>query len=295
MARDSQPSLDKAGSSRSRQRGKPVQVQAKTPWGFIAGSSVLGLLLIGVVAYAVFHQGAGFVDPVEKADKAVEGVAVSTETLSRNHVQGPVSYPQTPPNGGDHNAQWQNCVGDVYTEPINNENAVHSMEHGAVWVTYKPDLPADQVSALREVVQGEQHALMSPLPEQKAAIDLSAWGRRLSVESASDPRVEDFMKTYSNGPQTPEKGAACGGGVTGTRASNPITAQAPPPVAPAPPPRSRCRPRRPPPSGPPHAREAPSRPGRRLSRVCDGPQTSGRPASRRTVAMSSSGSNGLVR
>ena len=212
---------------RSRQRGKPVQVQARTPWGFIAGSALLGLLLIGVVAYAVLNQGAGFRDPVKVADSAVEGVAVAKGEPARNHVEGPVRYPQKPPNGGDHNGTPQQCA--VYEQPIASERAVHSMEHGAVWVTYEPGLPAAQVQTLRQLVQGDPYLLMSPFPGQASPVDLSAWGRRLSVESATDERVEKFIDAFKNGPQTPEKGAAC----TGSSETGALPAAAPAAPAPA--------------------------------------------------------------
>ena len=211
---------------RSRQRGKPVQVQARTPWGFIAGSAVLGLLLIGVVAYAVLNQGSGFRDPVKVADSAVEDVTVAKEAPARNHVEGPVRYPQNPPNGGDHNSTPQQCA--VYEQPVPSERALHSMEHGAVWVTYQPDLPAAQVKTLREMVQGDPYLLLSPFPGQSSPVNLSAWGRSLTVDTADDERVEQFIDTFKNGPQTPEPGAAC----VGSSATGALPAAAP--AAPAP-------------------------------------------------------------
>ncbi|MCW2778887.1 MAG: hypothetical protein JWN17_2612 [Frankiales bacterium] len=209
--------LPPAGS-RSRQRGKPVQVQAKTPWGFIAGASVLGLLLVGVLVYAVTNSGAGFQDPLQKADKSFGTALVKADkaSLTRNHVTTDVTYPASPPNGGDHNPVWEDC--GVYTAQVPDEYAVHSQEHGAVWVTYRPDLPAAQVKKLTDAVKGKPYTLLSPYPGQTSPIDLSAWGRRVSVKTAGDPLVAKFVKTYADGPQTPEKGAACTGGTTATGA-----------------------------------------------------------------------------
>jgi len=70
---------------------------------------------------------------------------VESFTPSRNHVTTPVQYPQTPPAAGDHSPVWLNC--GVYPEPVPDEQAVHSLEHGAVWVTYNPDLPAPVVAS----------------------------------------------------------------------------------------------------------------------------------------------------
>ncbi|CAM5505165.1 Membrane protein OS=Streptomyces glaucescens OX=1907 GN=SGLAU_10190 PE=4 SV=1 [Streptomyces glaucescens] len=44
--------------------------------------------------------------------------------------------PDRAPGRRDHHQAWMNCNGDVYTKALNNMNAVHSLEHGAVWVTY---------------------------------------------------------------------------------------------------------------------------------------------------------------
>ncbi len=210
MARDPQP------TPRSRQRGKPVQVQAKKPWGFIAGATTLGLLLVGVLTYAVLNSGAGFEDPLKRADSSFGDALVTADpkTLTRNHVTTDVTYPASPPNGGDHNAAWENC--GVYETQIPDEHAVHSLEHGAVWITYRPDLPKAEIATLRDVVSGTPYALLSPYPGQTGKIDLSAWGRRVTVDKADDAMVEKFVKVYADGPQTPEKGAACTGGVSAT-------------------------------------------------------------------------------
>ena len=116
------------------------------------------------------------------------------------------------------------------------EHAVHSLEHGAVWVTYRPDLPADQVQALAALVQGNPYRLMSPYPGQTAPVALQAWGRRLDVPSASDPRVQRFLDTYTNGPQTREKGTSSPGSTSPApcRSSSAATAAASSPVRPTP-------------------------------------------------------------
>jgi hypothetical protein len=191
------------------------------PWATALGSLVLGAALIGLIVYAAYNQGSGVRDIVRNPDGAIKGVAVAEGELKRGHVTGAVKYDQTPPNSGDHNGTPQQCA--VYTAPIPNEHAVHSLEHGAVWITYNDKVPADQVAKLAAKVEGDPYGLMSPVPEQKSPINLSAWGRRLSVDSADDDRIDDFIEGYSSGPQTPERGAACiGNTTTGALAAAPV-------------------------------------------------------------------------
>jgi hypothetical protein len=141
-----------------------------------------------------------------------DGVRTWSGTLSRNHVSGAVDYPMHPPVGGDHNPVWLNCNGDVYTKPVKDENAVHALEHGAVWVTYTDRAKKADVDALAAKVKQTPYSLMSPYKDQSAPIELSAWGHQLSVDSADDPKVAAFFATYVQGEQTPEPGASCTGG-----------------------------------------------------------------------------------
>jgi hypothetical protein len=177
-----------------------------------AAAAVLVLALIGATAL-VLLQDKGRKDRLAAAaDSPIAGVQ-EYPNLSRNHVVGPVAYPQTPPVGGDHSAIWMSC--GVYPAPVKTEEAVHSLEHGAVWVTYRPDLPADQVSILAGVVSKYSYGLLSPFVGLDSPVVASAWGLQLKLTSASDPRLQEFVAKYQNGPQTPEPGASCSGGDEG--------------------------------------------------------------------------------
>ncbi|PWK65095.1 uncharacterized protein DUF3105 [Streptomyces sp. CG 926] len=136
------------------------------------------------------------------------------DKLSQNHVTQAVTYPMTPAAGGDHSQRWMNCNGDVYEKEVPQENAVHAMEHGAVWITYSDKAAPDDVKSLGERVRKTPYTLLSPHSKQAGPITLSAWGKQVSVDSASDPRVNAFLTKYVQGPQTPEPGAACTNGLT---------------------------------------------------------------------------------
>ncbi|MEV5796554.1 DUF3105 domain-containing protein [Streptomyces collinus] len=142
-----------------------------------------------------------------------DGVRTWSGKLSRTHVTTKVSYPMHPPVGGNHNPVWLNCNGDVYPKPVQDENAVHALEHGAVWVTYTAKAPKADVDALAAKVKTTPYSLMSPYENQAAPLILSAWGHQVAVKSASDPEVDKFFATYVQGKQTPEPGASCTGGM----------------------------------------------------------------------------------
>ncbi|MFD9005618.1 DUF3105 domain-containing protein [Streptomyces sp. NPDC059582] len=143
-----------------------------------------------------------------------DGVKTWEGKLGRTHVTKTVKYPTEPPVGGDHNQVWMNCNGDVYTKALNNMNAVHSLEHGAVWVTYNSKAAKADVDALAAKVKKTPYTLMSPDDSQKDPIMLTAWANQRTVTSASDADVDAFFEKFVQGAQTPEPGAACTGGLS---------------------------------------------------------------------------------
>ncbi len=193
--------------------------QARERRGRIITIAISGVVVAGLVGFGVFVLN----KESEKKDQQVaEAKAPVTgekswdaKKLGRNHVAKAVTYPMKPPVGGDHNQVWMNCNGDVYTEPVPDVNAVHSLEHGAVWVTYNDKAPAGEVSKLADKVKKTPYSMMSPVKDQAGAIMISAWGKQVTVDSASDKRVSQFFTKYVQGPQTPEPGAACTNGLGG--------------------------------------------------------------------------------
>lgn len=143
------------------------------------------------------------------AASPIEGVK-DYKVASANHVDAKVTYAQKPGVGGDHNPVWLNC--GIYEKPVPENNAVHSLEHGAVWVSYDGVSDAE-LATLKQDVGEKTYMLLSPYPDQGAKIKLTAWGEQLSVDSADDPRIAAFVKKYRQGPQTPEPGAPCTGGI----------------------------------------------------------------------------------
>lgn len=146
--------------------------------------------------------------PTTTAD--LSGVQTFTG-LGRAHVPGPVDYPQVPPVGGDHAPVWQDC--GFYSRPIVTEQGVHSMEHGAAWITYAPDLASGEVAVLKALATSRRYVLVSPFPGLPAPVVASAWGVQLQLPSATDPRLAAFVATFARGRQAPEPGAPCSGGV----------------------------------------------------------------------------------
>jgi hypothetical protein len=175
---------------------------------YIIVGAVIVLFVAGFIGLVILdsRQQAGSTPPGE-----VQTIEVGQ---AGQHTEADVDYDQTPPAGGEHNPVWQNE--GFYEAPIRDENAVHTLEHGAVWIAYSPDLPQDQKDQIRELVEGQTCMLASPHPDLPAPIVASAWGKQLPLESADDPDLERFVRSYRLGPQTPEVGASCTGGTADT-------------------------------------------------------------------------------
>ncbi|MGX6605694.1 DUF3105 domain-containing protein [Micromonosporaceae bacterium Da 78-11] len=214
----------KGGGGKGRKPITPVKVGGGRNWGPIAVAGVVVLIAIGIIGYGVFATAKGsrsWDDRAADIDGIVNYRAQKNAAIdARDHKDGPQTYATNPPVGGAHNALWQNCMGDVYTEPIANEHAVHSLEHGAVWVSYKQGLAADQVAALQKKVEGKDYMFMSPIAGLDKNISLQAWGYQLKLDNASDKRIDDFIKDMRVNASM-EPGAACSSGNT---TSDPVAA-----------------------------------------------------------------------
>jgi hypothetical protein len=208
-------------------KGKSIVNQRQTPWGLIVATvAVVAFAVAIIVVVVATHKssstsangsGSAAVDPSNPyaqpelpAAKAIPGVTYRVEA-NHTHVEGNLTYDSSPPVGGNHSQYWADCTGTVYPQPIANENAVHMLEHGAIWITYNAaTLPAAQVTQLAGYVSGIDRMAMSPYPNLRTPISLQSWGYQLFVSNASDPRIAQFIAALKwNQKTTPEYGATC--------------------------------------------------------------------------------------
>ena len=210
--RRSKAARSRPGKGRGRRGAAPAPSAPPRSWGFIAATVAVVVFagaVIGYAAYQARESGSRTPEGQAAAAREIDGVTVK-DYPSRDHKPEDVAYDQSPPFGGPHDQAWADCAGTVYESAIRNENAVHSLEHGAIWVTYRPDLPADQVDVLRRKVEGTDYRMLSPFPGLTDAVSLQSWGYQLKVGSVSDERIDRFFdRLTQNSSATPEYGASC--------------------------------------------------------------------------------------
>lgn len=200
-----------ASSNKKATTGKIKSKSRQTTKKFNRSRRINTLAVVVVIVLAGFILLAGGIILSAKAQPAAQLEGLETfKNLDRGHTTAPVTYAQIPPVGGQHDSEWLNC--GVYTEPVRNENAVHSLEHGAVWITYQPDLPAAEVQKLQEITRQGSYRILSPYPGLPSPIVVSAWGFQLKLQKADDARLNAFIKKYEQYPLGPEPGASCTGG-----------------------------------------------------------------------------------
>ena len=203
-------------------RGSVVANKGK-PWGTIIAVVVVLVLAVGVFGYAyqrISAQNAAQAvlaqwqpsDTNKDPSTKIPGIVIK-DYKSGQHVQPNqrVAYDQSPPFGGPHDGFWADCDGIVYPNAVRSENMVHALEHGTVWIAYNPDkIKGADLDALKLKVTGKQFTMLSPYPGLDKAVSLQSWGHQLKVDSAGDPRIDEFISALrTNQYEYPEVGATC--------------------------------------------------------------------------------------
>jgi Protein of unknown function (DUF3105) len=212
-------------------KGKSIVNQKQTPWGLIIATiAVVAFAAVVVIVVVATHKSGGsggadktsatkggqtvdkndpYRQPELAAAKQINGVTYRVEG-QHDHVDGVIKYDAVPPVGGNHSQIWANCNGVVYDHQLANENAVHMLEHGAVWITYNPaTVSKADIAKLSDYVKGQDRTALTPYAGLKSPISLQAWGYQLFVDKASDPRIAQFIATLKYNPKTTPENASC--------------------------------------------------------------------------------------
>ena len=187
--------------ARERRPTAPTQTGAGRPWlKWIIGAGVVGLLVVGVVYIASDVSG----NPQGEAEPPPGTEVIPIGDAS--HTVEPIAYAQIPPAGGAHHPEWLTCR--VYTAPVRNENAVHALEHGAVWITYDPGLDSGPIDDLEGFGTRRREVIVSPYPDLGSPVVVSAWGRQLRLDGADMDLIDQFYRAFQD-RTAPETAASC--------------------------------------------------------------------------------------
>ncbi len=168
----------------------------------------LGLLIVAGAIGSFFFFGPKGKTPEPDLSKpmADEGRTHITEGVDATHQSNP-------PTSGDH---WPIPLSDgIYNTEKPDEAAIHSLEHGRVWVSYKPSIPQQTKKALEELIKGYNGTILTPRSANDTDIALAAWDRldtfNLNPDGTLDEqRITDFINRWRN--KGPEFVPGSGGG-----------------------------------------------------------------------------------
>ena len=163
------------------------------------------VLLASIVAVVWFLFVRGGI-PNAIAGHDIEDFDTFTSESRANtlHTTDPITYEESPPVSGQHSPDPADC--GVYSEPIPNENMVHSLEHGAVGVLYAPDAPIDEIKQIEAIVQEyDSHTFAAPYEGLETPYTVVAWAHLMRLDSFDGPAVREFIEVFRQGGDAPEQ------------------------------------------------------------------------------------------
>lgn len=140
--------------------------------------------------------------------------AVEIPDQGRDHIDVSTLHPaynSNPPTSGWHYKEWE--IKGIYKEQQPDEGLIHNLEHGYVWISYRPDANPKIIEQLENFYGLGKKIIVEPRKENDKLISLAAWNwldkfdseSREKLNDTEIKRIQDFIDAYIN--QGPEPNA----------------------------------------------------------------------------------------
>ena len=158
--------------------------------------------LIWLIAVLVVLGGIVFASAQYSAyrSRVVPGEVYADDGQEHVSLTHQFTYSSNPPSSGPHYGSPANW--GIYDYEVNDKFFIHNLEHGGVWIAYRPDIPAEAVAALKGIVDefGGSKFVMAPRALNDTDIAVVAWARvyKFNLENGAlaDTRKEDMRTLY---------------------------------------------------------------------------------------------------
>lgn len=189
----------------------------KTETKILIGGGIATLVLLLGAVFVITGQST---KEQEKLSKPLIGQEIAIQ--GENHIPDgtKVDYNSNPPSSGNHYANPE--LAGIYDNPPPDGNLVHSLEHGAVILWYKPlispnqqieataspkmtELSSQNIEQLKQIYDSTSvgKKIMVPRSNLDAPLALSSWGRVLKLDKIDPGQIKAFLET--NEDRGPEK------------------------------------------------------------------------------------------
>ncbi len=145
---------------------------------------IIGLIIWGLIA--------------ANNKKALPLVGESFPIVSREHIAIGAShtpYNSNPPTSGPHYeqpAEW-----GVYQTELPDEQLIHNLEHGGIWISYTTIDDATK-GALEQIAKSHVKIIVTPRLKDDAPIVLVSWGQLQKLQAYDEQAILKFIKINSN-------------------------------------------------------------------------------------------------
>ncbi len=186
--------------SRTRQRRQQKQSATRSRNVIMGASAVVGAIVLIAVLLLVRSSQLPDVDLGENPDESISFANLGQEHIPEGSPRP--EYNSNPPTSGPHYAQW--LPTGVYSQPTLDENLVHNLEHGHIWMSYRDADDTEAIEMLSAIQsQFPRWSIVSHRPQNDDRIVLAAWTRLLPLEEPDEATILAFISRHRNkGPES---------------------------------------------------------------------------------------------
>ena len=164
----------------------------------------VAFVVIGLIVWFAISQDAKNAEyKIGQNVQNLDAIGQVFENQGQEHIKVGASHPpynSNPPTSGWHYSQpakW-----GVHSKPLADEQAIHNLEHGGIWISYK-NIDQETKANLERITKANGSSIiLSPRDANDAKIVLAAWTRLEKLESYDEAKILDFiLRNKSKGPE----------------------------------------------------------------------------------------------
>ncbi len=176
---------------RKQEKQKFQEIQQKNRWVKRVSFWVITIFIIGSLGYGIVYLAT-------RPEKSMSGTAFPI--LGREHIPVGTYHPEynsNPPTSGSHyakEAEW-----GVYQNELPDEQLIHNLEHGGIWISYKSDTDLAIKSELESI--GNKYrgsVVVAPRAKNDSMIALASWGRLEKLDTFDEAEIINFIDANKN-------------------------------------------------------------------------------------------------